>query len=124
MFIAIALMFSSCFAWAHLIGVFSGVLTVMNPERNAFRTAMDSLNRFIRRESFPLELARRMREYFHQSQHLRAVKAQQEIMSDLPPSLQGEVSWTTNQVTARTRWHLVTTLLAFGRCCSLHLFVT
>ena len=61
------------------------------------RDRMDNLNRFIYRESFPIDLARRMREYIHQSQHLRSAKAQQELMTELPPSLQGEVSWTTNQ---------------------------
>jgi len=67
-----------------------------NPERNAFRDQMDGLNRFIARENIPQHLSRRMREYCHQSQHLRAAKMQREMMEDLPPSLQGEVSWATN----------------------------
>jgi len=95
--VAVMIMFSSCVVWAHVIGVFSGVVSSFNPERNAFRETMDTLNRFIKRESFPKELARRMREYCHQSQHLRAAKMQKSLMADLPPSLQGEVSWRTNQ---------------------------
>ena len=95
--VAVTLMFSSCVSWAHLIGVFSGVLSNFDPEKNEFRDVMDSLNRFIAREGFAKELAQRMREYFHQSKHLRAAKMQQELMSNLPPTLQGEVSWKTNQ---------------------------
>jgi hypothetical protein len=34
---AVSLMFTSCVAWAHLLGVFSGVVSTFNPELNAFR---------------------------------------------------------------------------------------
>merc|ERR1711871_1674034 len=95
--VAVVLMFASCVAWAHLLGVFSGVVSTFNPERNAFRETMDSLNRFIWSEGIPVMLARRMREYFHQSQHLHTSRAQQTLVTELPPSLQGEVSWATNK---------------------------
>jgi len=96
-FVAAILMFSSCVVWAHLIGVFSGVISNFSPEANEFRSSMDKLNRFIHAEALPEQLARRMREYFHQSKHLRAAKSQQTLLSSLPPKLQGEASWATNQ---------------------------
>ena len=63
----------------------------------AFAVGASQLNRFIHTEALPEELARRMREYFHQSKHLRAAKSQQALLSALPPKLQGEASWATNQ---------------------------
>lgn len=96
-FMAAVLMFSSCVVWAHLIGVFSSILANFSPERNAFRAEIDQLNRFIKAEAMPKELARRMREYLHQSKHLRSAQIQQRLLSALPPALQGEVSWITNQ---------------------------
>ena len=93
---AVLLMFSSCVAWAHLIGVFSGVVSTFNPERNAFREKMDSLNRFILRENFPKSLSLKMREYFHQSQHLNKAASYQRLTSRMSPKLQGEVAMMCN----------------------------
>ena len=94
--VAVILMFGSCTVWAHLIGVFSGVVSGFNPDRVAFRAMMDGLNRFMHREGIPKELARRTREFFHESHHLRTAEQQRQLMDKLPPSLQGEVSWSTN----------------------------
>ena len=43
-FTAAILMFSSCVVWAHLIGVFSGVISSFSPEMNEFRASMDKVS--------------------------------------------------------------------------------
>ena len=60
--------------------------------------AVDNLNRFMAREEFPANLRQRLRAYFHASKHLRLAEAQRSLLTHMPPSLQGEVSWMTHRV--------------------------
>ena len=94
---ATTLMLTSCVIWAQTIAVFASVISAFNPDQNAFRATMDTLNRYIASEGIPRELAYRMRSYFHQSKHLRAAKQVQQLLASMPPTLQGEVSWETNK---------------------------
>ena len=50
------------------------------------------------REEFPANLRQRLRAYFHASKHLRLAEAQRSLLTHMPPSLQGEVSWMTHRV--------------------------
>ena len=50
------------------------------------------------REAFDPELRQRLRSYFHASKHLRLADSQKKLLTHMPPSLQGEVSWKIHQV--------------------------
>ena len=57
---------------------------------------MDALNLFMSREQFPDELRIRLRDYFHQCKHLRMASLQHDLITMMPPTLQGEVAWMTS----------------------------
>ena len=90
------LLTTASITWAHLLGTFCGIISSFSPEARAFRDTMDDLNRYMRRESFPAPLRVTLRRYFHQSKHLRRSGLQEKLISNMPPSLQGEVSWLTS----------------------------
>jgi len=92
----VALMLISSLVWAQVIGTYCGIVAQMNPEANAFHEIMDDLNRFMSREHVPREMRSRLREYFHQSKHLRVAVTQRRLLEAMPPSLKGEVTWVTN----------------------------
>ena len=92
-----ALMCVSAFIYAQVIGTFTGVVANLNPEQAHFRATLHDLNRFMSREGLPNDMCRRLREYVHQSKHLRLAETQRSIMQQMPPSLKGETIWATNQ---------------------------
>ena len=85
------LMLLSSIAWAQTLASFNALSSTFRPERAAYRQTMDSLNRFMERESFPQELRTRLRAYFNASKHLRLAENQRDLLRHMPPSLQGEV---------------------------------
>jgi hypothetical protein len=103
---ATALMLISSLIYAQVIGTYCGVVATLNPELMAFHETMDDLNRFMIREEMPNEMRRRLREYFHQSKHLRLAETQKGLLQLMPPSLKGEVSWQTNQEWLTKIWFL------------------
>ena len=92
-----ALMLTSCVAWAQTIATFSGVASTLQPDVNAYRQTMDDLNRFLERESFPQAMRIRLRAYFNASRHLRLAETQRRLLQFMPPSLQGEVRCKTHR---------------------------
>ena len=89
------------------------MIAKLNPEAAAFRDTLDNLNRFMSREDLPHEMRRRLREYFHQSKHLRLAQTQRALLSDMPPSLMLEVSWETNKGWLKKTWFLKDAPAAF-----------
>lgn len=67
---------------------------------------MDALNTFMSREQFPDELRIRLRDYFHQCKHLRMAGLQHDLITLMPPTLQGEVAWMTSATALKTVWFL------------------
>ena len=65
------LMFLAGIMWADFIAGFVGFLTTVNIEATEFRQTLKALNEFMSRARLPAELRLRLREYFHQTQHLR-----------------------------------------------------
>lgn len=101
-----ALMLISSLIYAQVIGTYCGVVATLNPELAAFRETMQDLNRFMSREELPSQMQRRLREYFHQSKHLRLAESQRGLLQQMPPSLKGEVAWTTNEPWLKKIWFL------------------
>lgn len=95
--IASFLMLASAFYWASVIGTFCGVVSSFNPEENAFHALMDELNRFMSRESVPLPLRLRLREYFRESKHIRFSETKRALMLRMAPSLKGEIAFETSK---------------------------
>ena len=89
------------------------MIAKLNPEAAAFRDTLDNLNRFMIREDLPHDMRRRLREYFHQSKHLRLAQTQRALLSDMPPSLMLEVSWETNKGWLKKTWFLKDAPAAF-----------
>ena len=68
--------------------------------------AVDELNRFMNRENVPQKMRRRLREYFHQSKHLRLAQTQKGLIEDMSPMLSREVSWGINESWLSRIWFL------------------
>ena len=67
---------------------------------------VDELNRFLSRESIPTDMRRRLREYFHQSKHLRLAQTQRALISDMSPHLSRQVAWIINEGWLTRIWFL------------------
>lgn len=65
------------------------------------------------RQALPGEMRRRLREYFHQTAHLRSSSKQKELMDQMSPSLQSEVAWQCNQQWLTRVWFLKDAPLMF-----------
>ena len=74
-----------------VLATFISVVSTLSPDTNEFRRMMDELNGFMHREALPVPLQRRLREYFHQTKHLRVSKRQHELIKFMSPALQSEV---------------------------------
>ena len=68
--------------------------------------AVDELNRFMNRENVPQKMRRRLREYFHQSKHLRLAQTQKGLIEDMSPMLSRGVSWGINESWLSRIWFL------------------
>jgi hypothetical protein len=87
----------SALMWAHTIGTFCGIVASFDPEGQAFRATLDTLNQYMRQEKLPHGLRQRLRAYFHHSKDSRRAETQRELLEELSPSLQGEVAWQVNR---------------------------
>ena len=106
LYICAFLMLSGSMLWAQVLATFVSVLSTLNMDANEFRQMMDSLNAFMRRHNIPQEMRLRLREYFHQTQHLRVAERQKELIEFMSPSLQSEVAWQCNKQWLQRIWFL------------------
>ena len=81
--------------WSQLIGVLCGIASNLDPMTQAFRKEMSELNTFMAANPGMLDdMTRfRLREYFHQSVHMKNAMAQKRILAQLSPGLHSEVVW-------------------------------
>ena len=91
------LMMLGGFLWGQVIGTFCGVIATFDPHGGEFRRNMDDLNVFMTNKKLPVDMCRRLREYFHQTKHLQMSNAQNHLYRMMSPSLQGEVAWAANR---------------------------
>ena len=92
-----AMMLAGGFLWGQVVGTFCGVIATFDPHGAEFRRNMDDLNVFMAQKHLPVEMRRRLREYFHQTKHLQMANSQRHLFHMMSPSLQGEVAWTANK---------------------------
>ena len=87
--------------WSQLIGVLCGVATNLSPLKQAFRKELSELNNFMSNNALDQRTRFRLREYLHQSVHMKNAAAQRRILAQLSPGLHSEVVWRMTQ-----RWLL------------------
>lgn len=92
--------------WSYLIGTFTGVVAGFSPDAMRFRAAMDNLNSFMEVNALPRTMRLRIREYFHQTKHLRRNAANQNLLLNMSPSLQKEVAWVCSRKWISKIWFL------------------
>ena len=118
---ATVLMLCGSMLWGNVIATFCGVMSTLNPDVTEFRQTMDSLNRFMALQELPVEMQRRLREYFHQTKHLQLAAARRALITQMSPALQGEVAMMCNERWLRRVWFLVSAEEDFVVQIALHL---
>lgn len=83
--------------WSQLIGVLCGVAANMSPVKQAFRKELSELNTFLNNNHLDNQTRFRLREYLHQSVHMKNAAAQRRILAQLSPGLHSEVVWRITQ---------------------------
>ena len=104
--VATVVMLLGSVLWGQVIATFCGVVSTFNPEAAEFRRTMDDLNRFMRINNLAREMRTRLREYFHQTKHLRLTMAHRQLITQMSPMLQAEVAWRINERWLRRVWFL------------------
>ena len=104
--VALLLMLTAGMLWGHVLGTFCGVIATFNPDLTAFREMMDDLERFMSTEGLPTTIRIRLREYFHESEHIRASGVRQRLLSLMPPQLKHEVAYLTTAQVLEDIWFL------------------
>ena len=84
------IMLSGAVLFAQLVGSFCGLAASMSPELKQFRFDMSDLNALMKVEGTPPELRFRLREYLHQSKHLRSANTKTHLLASLSPGIAGE----------------------------------
>ena len=91
--------------WSNVIAQFCGLIATLEIDIAEFRRTIDSLNIFMQENHFPSEMRQRLREYFHQTKHLRKSTNQQLLINQMSPMLQGEVQLRVMAPLLRRVWY-------------------
>ena len=91
------LMLMGATAWGMVIATLCGMIAHASMPMREFRLNMDRLNKFMVEKRMPMEMQRRLREYFHQTRHLQVVHSHNKLIDMMSPMLQGEVVWFINE---------------------------
>ena len=86
---AIIMLFTGM-VWGYLIGIFCTLASV-SPTVQAFRDDLSELNDFMKQFGIAYPTRFRLREYIHESLHLKNAEAQKRLLTRLSPAMQGEV---------------------------------
>lgn len=88
----IFLILLSGLVWAYILGEVCGIVGDMNAEQQSFRKRMDNLNAMMQERGVPDAMRRRLRSYFLSNKKSSQYLTQKELLSNMSPNLQGEVS--------------------------------
>ena len=100
------IMLGSGMMWGYLIGTFCGLAANLSPSVQQFREELSQLNDFMSKYDIDAPTRLRLREYFHETVHLRDSENRTKLLKKLSPAMQGEVSWVVNQCWIRRVWYL------------------
>ena len=90
--VALALLIMGSIAWGLVLAVIVSNLANIDPEGDDFTQTMGELNKMMIRQNLPQPMRVRLREYFHQSRHVRIYSKHIELLT-LMSTLQSEVSF-------------------------------
>ncbi|CAJ1349613.1 unnamed protein product [Effrenium voratum] len=82
--------------WAYILGEVGAIVTDMNAEKQGFRKKMNSLNKMMQEQGLPQELRKRLRSFFLSNKHQAQYARDQQLLTNMSPQLQAEVSITLN----------------------------
>eukprot|EP00908_Phaeocystis_cordata_P016844 Transcript_28161.p1 GENE.Transcript_28161~~Transcript_28161.p1 ORF type:complete len:808 (-),score=261.71 Transcript_28161:1095-3518(-) len=99
------IMFITALLWGYLVGVFCTV-SAPSPSVQAFRDELSQLNAFMTAHGLPAELRFRLREFLHETVHLRDAEARRDLLTKLSPAMQGEVALMVNRGWVSKVWYL------------------
>lgn len=88
----IVIIMLSGLVWAYILGEVCGIVGDMNSENQSFRKRMDNLNAMMQERGVPHAMRRRLRSYFLSNKQCSHYITQKELLSNMSPNLQGEVS--------------------------------
>ena len=100
------LMIVGAIVFAQIVGSFCGLAAALSPEKAQFRFDLSDLNYHMSEEDIPAELRYRLREYMHQTVHLRQGKIRVRLLELLSPGLAGEFALKMNDKWLRDLWFL------------------
>jgi len=95
--ICVCMMLSGSLLFAYLVGSFCGLAANLSPDVMRFRQDLTDMNKFLTANAIPPALRYQLREYMHQTVHLRHVATGNRLLSDLAPKLRNEVALQMNE---------------------------
>ncbi len=104
-FVFVVIMLITGMLWGYLIGIFC-TMASPSPEVQDFRSDLSSLNEFMASHKVASASRYRLREYMHQTVHLKTIEGRQKLLSKLSPSMQGEMALLINERTIHRVWYL------------------
>ena len=88
----VCMMLIGSLLFAYLVGSFCGLAANLSPDTVRFRQDLTDLNKFLTANSIPAVLRYQLREYMHQTLHLRHAATGTRLLGDLAPRLRNEVA--------------------------------
>lgn len=101
-----AIMYMGAIIFAQIVGSFCGLAASLSPDKAQFRFDLSDLNHHMEMEKIPIELRYRLREYVHQTVHLRQGETRLRLLKLLSPGLAGEFALKMNERWLRNIWFL------------------
>jgi len=99
------LVFTSGLLWAYALGEIMTTLANTDMHAARFRQSLDDLNYMMKDQGIPKTMQRKLRSFFFRVKDVQRVKSYKEIVSQLSPSLQGEVYYFVNKDWVRKVWY-------------------
>jgi len=103
--VTVVIMLATGMLWGYLIGIFC-TMAAPAPAVQAFRDDLSALNSFMVQYGLDSQTRFRLREYMHETIHLKNQEAHKGLIQKLSPAMQGEVSLLVNQRTIGRVWYL------------------
>lgn len=104
-FVMVGIMLCTGMLWGYLIGIFC-TMASPSPLVQEFRHDLSSLNEFMSSHNVALATRYRLREFMHQTAHLKTMEGRQKLLGKLSPAMQGEMSLLINERTVHRVWYL------------------
>jgi len=104
-FVFVGIMLCTGMLWGYLIGIFCA-LASPSATVQEFRSDLSGLNDFMASHKVSPLTRFRLREFMHQTVHLKVMEGRQRLLGKLSPAMQGEMSLLINQRTILRVWYL------------------